>query len=314
MEFVIDCLRELTDDSRQKRGQSMGNERMPSTRFAAVGFCFVLFLVLPKPIWCSEPKGSAVISPDSKIQATISRVINAKGDDDKEAREAMNSLKEMARTTPEVVAPQIIYYSLHASNEREGWGIIGMMKHLSTWGSEMRRGLIPLLETKDENIRREVSGWLAGIDHSARPRTEELDVVFYRETLLKQKNAPPLGLVDYVFDHAPSKALLLFGEIYADPPQIPLTWPRDLMWSDHVITTIKWRLRNRFLQEGDLEKAQKELDALSKHEGWYARRYVVEVMRGIPTLGTPEIAKRLKKDAHPLVRDSAKTLAAPLRE
>lgn len=224
-------------------------------------------------------------------------------------------LNDMARTTPEVLAPQFIYTSLHASNEKERSSIVALMRHFGTgwgtqlgmgWRGEMRRGLIPLLETTDEQARKEVSRWLFEIDGHNSPKAES-NVLSYRETLLRNKKSPPPGLVNYVYDFSPSLALLLFGDIYSEQPKFG-NFPRPLMWSDHVVTTVKWRLRSQFLQEGDLEKAQKELNDLSKHEGWYVRRYVVEVAADAPKLVTAEITERLKKDNHPLVRERVKLI------
>lgn len=248
--------------------------------------------------------GGPNINPDEKIQATIRRVFMAKDEDDKEAKEAMKRLTEMASKTPEVLAPQIIYYSLHVKDEREGWGILGMMAHFGTnWGPEIRRSIIPFLETDDNNLLREVTIWLSNIDGEFIEARVESTMLYYRETLKAKKEAPPPGLVNYVYSTNPSQALLLFDDIYWKQP-----WPHNLKWSDHIINIVKWRIRNRYLQEGDLEKAQKELDGLSKHEGWYARRYVVEVLSASPKLGTADIVNRLKKDPNPLVAEPAKLL------
>ena len=263
------------------------------------------FLIFAEILLSGEPKTPVKIAPDPKIQATIALVVTSKGDEDKEAKEALKILDNIALRTPQLLAPQLVYYSLHVTNEKEAWSTFGVMSRFGKrWDSEMRRSLIPLLEINDRKTHKEVARWLFNIDGFGRI-DPEVNVLSYREALIGQKKAPPPGLVNYVYDHAPGKALLLLGEIYSDNPKFG-DYPRDLVWSDHVITTVKWRLLNRFLQEGDLEKAQKELDTLSKHKGWYARRYVVETMRHIPKLGTPEIAERLRKDANPLVADPAK--------
>ncbi|MCI0638284.1 MAG: hypothetical protein L0Y72_05945 [Gemmataceae bacterium] len=264
-----------------------------------------------------EQEAGPSIVPDEKIQSLISRaVILVKDEVDADARTALKSLNDMAARIPEVLAPQLIYHSLHSSDETSALGSIVLMGHLGTkWESQMRQALIPFLEMSDKKAVDEVSMWLHGIDSHKNPSPES-NVLYYRETLLRQKKTPPAGLVDYVFDISPSRALLLLGEIYSKEPKFG-NWPRDLMWSDHVVTTVGWRASNRFLQEGDLEKARKELDHLSKHEGWYARRYVVEILGGVPRfhgtwgnpkLGTPEIIERLTKDSHPLVRERAKLL------
>lgn len=252
----------------------------------------------------------ASVVPDAKIQADIRQVLRTGNEDDRSAKEALGRLNQLAFKKPEVLAPQVLHAYLPVTDEKEGWRVLGLMKSLgSRWDTEMRRGLIPLLETRDEKTRQAASSWLAGIDGFGRIDPAE-SILSYRETLLRQKDTPP-GLVDYLFDHAPGKALLLFGEIHSEKPQIALTWPRDLLWADHLLTTVQWRLRHQFLQDGDLQRARQELDKLSRHDGWYARRYAVEVLRRSPPLATPELAERLRKDRHPLVREAAAALKSP---
>jgi hypothetical protein len=177
---------------------------------------------------------------------------------------------------------------------------------------ELREPLIPLLESKNEAELYEVRGWLANIDWFFCPDLES-KLTEYRAPLLRQKASPPPGLVKYLFDMRPGRALLLFGDIYLGDKGKPGDASRDLVWADHLISTVTWRIFNGFVQEGDLEKARKEVDRLSKHDGWYARRYVIEVIRAEPKLGTPEIVDRLKKDPHPLVAEAVKHIGEPRR-
>jgi len=272
----------------------------------AVLFLPLLYLAIGPPLW-GEPTTALSITPDAKVQGTIHCVVIKKDEDDKEAREAMNQLEKMARLKPEILVPQLIYYSVHVKGEKEAWRILGLMHHLGVrWGSEIRLALIPLIETKDEKVLRDVTMWLHNIDVAPSFDTES-KLMFYRETLLAKKESPPPGLVSYVYNVSPSRALLLFGDINSENPKFG-NFPRPLMWSDHVINTVEWRQRNGFIQEGDLDKVHKELDGLSKHEGWYARRYAVEVIRYKPRFGTVEIVSRLKKDNHPLVAEPAKSI------
>src|SRR5207244_1307750 len=113
---------------------------------------------------------------------------------------------------------------------------------------------------------------------------------------------------NYLYDHAPSEAALLFEEIYLGQEGILRKWPQTLLWSDHVINMVTWRMQNVLLKEGDLQRAEWELTALSRHEGWYARRYVVAVIDRTPKLGTADSVNRLKNDANPLVAEAAKLL------
>jgi len=257
---------------------------------------------------CCE--GGIAISPDKKIQAMIRQFANAKDPDDLDARTAMKGLTKLARSAPEVLAPQLVYYSMRADSGK-GLGSLELMGHFTPrWGLHLRKGLIPLLEARDTKIKREASDWLAVIDNYDNSLSRDQDNVLavYKPLFAGKKAMPPPGLVDYVFTFNPRKALLLLGEVYLEKAGPRVAELRALVWADHVIHTAKWRIENQFLQKGDLAKAQKEIDSLSKHEGWYARRYVVEIMRDDPELGAPEILERLKKDLNPLVSEAAKSV------
>ena len=261
----------------------------------------VLFLSLGGPCAGQPGKGPA-IAPDPKIQEMLRQFVRAK--DEADAQKAKKSINEMARTMPEVLVPQIIYYELHATSQ-EDVGILSVMGHISrAWGSQTRTGLLPLLESGDKKTHETAYGYLGGVDGFHSPGFEH-NIWSYRDAILRQKKAPPPGLVDYLFFRGQSTSLLFFGQIYSDDPNLKEA-TRPLEWSDHVITTVKWRIEKRFVQEGDMQKAQKELDDLSKHDGWYARRYVVSIMHGTPKLRVPEIVNRLVKDPNPLVAGAAK--------
>lgn len=249
----------------------------------------------------AQARQAPKISPDLKIQELIRQVIYAPNEDDKQLREALKAIREIAIRAPESLGPQLIYYGARAKNEKEGVGMLMMIHRLGP-NSALQDSIVPFLESDNQRVQEEASIWLYNMDGEETLDPSASKLRFYYDTLLRQKKAPPPGLVSYVFEISPSRALLLFGRIYSPKPKAEEP-PRPLLWSDHLVTTVKWRLSHRFLKKGDLEAARKELDLLSKHEGWYARRYVVEVLRDIPQLGSPAIVERLKKDVDPLVRE-----------
>lgn len=272
----------------------------------------ILASAASSPVWPGEEKKKPTISPDPTIQKIIRTVIYAKEDEyDKSVWEAMKTLERMSLATPEILGPQLVYYGANASNEKEGIGMLVLMVRLGP-DATLREAIVPLLESEDKKLRQEAEIWLYNIDLRASAAHDQTDpvqssVMFYRKSLLAQKKSPPPGLVAYVFRRSPGHAMLLFGEIYSPKPGSG-ELPRALLWSQHLVNIVQWRVDHKLLQEGDLEKARKELETLSTHEGWYARRYVVEVLRDFRGLGTPEMIERLKKDAHPLVREPAKLL------
>src|SRR5438093_12986973 len=104
----------------------MVNQIGRSTRPGSISVCALLFLVGSQPLWCDGPK-TPKVAPDAKIQATLRTIVTGKPEDDK-VKDAMRILDDIALRSPELLAPQIIYYSLHVSNEKEAWNILGVMK------------------------------------------------------------------------------------------------------------------------------------------------------------------------------------------
>lgn len=275
-------------------------------------FCGCSWSVLYTKARCDEPRKAPLTSSDPKIQELINAVVYAPDDDAKEVREAVKKLWIMARKSPKLLAPQLIHYGARAKNETESVGMLMMVKRLGP-PFQLLEPMLPFLESEDERIQEEAIIWLRAIDLASSTGGDCTDpaqsrLMSYRQALLQRKGAPPPALVTYLYATSPSHAMLILAQIDSEHVKRD-QFPRDLMWSDHLITTVKWRIRKRFLKPGDIESAHQEMEALSKHPGWYARRYVVEVLREYPELGTPQIRDRLKKDENPLVRAPVKLKA-----
>lgn len=288
--------------------------KSPAVAIVRAVALLILVCTAARVTWSGEKK-KASVSPDPKIQKLLRTVANAKEEQqcDKEVCMATITLERMSRESPELLGPQLVYFSAHA-NETEWIGMALLARRLMLEGG-LREPIIPLLESDDKKIREEAENYLRGLDSAQTAGRDQSDpeqssVGFYAKVLLAQKNSPPPGLVAYLYRQSPGQAMVLFGAIYLAKPAFA-EYPRGLIWSQHLVSTVMWRQRKRFLQEGDLDKALKEIEKLSKHEGWYVRRYVVEMLRDDRGYGTPEMIERLKKDAHPLVREPAQLIGKP---
>jgi hypothetical protein len=72
---------------------------------------------------------------------------------------------------------------------------------------------------------------------------------------------------------------------------------------EHFVHDMIWHHENNFEIEPErLRSAKDALERLAKHEQWWVRLYVAEILRRYPDLGTPEMIDRLKTDEHDLVR------------
>jgi len=281
----------------------MLSRTISTARISSFSFIATLFLIVAPPT-LAQPKKQSSLSPDPKIQEIIRGVIAGMEGDGPEDRPGMRKLFRMAHNEPEVLVRQCIVFlsQAHDNDSLLMLVLVGRLGH----GNEhpIRGALAPLLESNEKRVRQLTANCLTVIDRLGGP-TPESNLDSYRKTLSMEKKAPPAGLINYLNNYYPqSQCLLFFGEVYMDDPTDALI--NSLRWSDHVISTVKWRHQYGFLKKGDLEMAQKEVATLSKHEGWFARRYVVDVINDVSDLGTPEMIERLKKDANPLVSSRAK--------
>jgi len=83
---------------------------------------------------------------------------------------------------------------------------------------------------------------------------------------------------------------------------------RETLLAEHIVANALWLKKNGFKEQfrEALPEAQEELTKLSKSKKWWARRYVVEIMRRNPELLMAHVMEELRDDENPLVSEAAK--------
>ena len=85
---------------------------------------------------------------------------------------------------------------------------------------------------------------------------------------------------------------------------------REVLLAEQLVSHAIWLQDNdydlRFLKTA-LPEAKEHLKKLSRHEGWWARLYVAEIMRRHREFRLDEVLERLSKDDNGLVRKTAKS-------
>ena len=161
--------------------------------------------------------------------------------------------------------------------------------------------LVPLLESDDPGLRKSIAGVLSEFEHETADRPPVFSI--YRPFLAGPVQAgedPPAGLVRYVYDRHAGTALLLFMRIHRPAPEES----REILLAEHRVEDALWMWRHGFHAEGHVEPAARTaLEQLALHPRWFARLYAAEIVRAHPAFGDEALVERLRKDAHPLVRE-----------
>src|SRR5581483_7122434 len=133
--------------------------------YSCITLATILLLMMPRLLSGQELTTAPQIKPDPDIQRLLEALLKYKWPDDKEARDAMKSVRELTFKTPEVLVAQVLYFSLHSKAAKGDWGWFGLqVKLASESGDFVQRGVIPFLESKDDALRKEAQNWLLMVD------------------------------------------------------------------------------------------------------------------------------------------------------
>lgn len=252
----------------------------------------------------SGQEAAPALTPDAALQEAIATFMHAPEEDGK--KDALARMREGAGPQFRILIPQLVYYSWKAESTQDGMALGVIKDRLRIREGAMLRGLVPLLETGDEDLRRELAGVLAEYEK----HTPDAPPSFsgYRQFLtgpIEAGEEPPPGLVRHLYETDPGTAMLLIMRIER-PERDEL---RRLLWAEHEVRDTLWKQRFGFLGTDQVEPAAaEELDMLSLHPRWWARLYAVQILRKHEGFREPGMIDRLGHDAHPHV----KAAAAPL--
>jgi hypothetical protein len=144
----------------------------------------------------------------------------------------------------------------------------------------------------------------------------EPDFQYYAAYLWRNRERPmPLLLIGYMFRTSPTKALqaMLSGETGFGYPPRPahIVEPhaaehRRLLLADQILNDVVWHWEFKFeVAPEQLGKAKQLLQELSKHDKWWVRLYVAEIVQQHSDFQLADVLERLKSDDHELVRKAA---------
>ena len=204
-------------------------------------------------------------------------------------------LAELAGPGYRILVPQLVAFTRQPRDARAALAPGVIRERLGITDAQLLDGLLPMLDAPDGQQRAQLYNWLGGIDaRSGEPR----DFGLYRSVIAARRNAPPLGLVRYMYDSDAETAVAILDEVYAEPAQ-----RRALVDARRAVSQARAGPRAGLPDAAQIATARAALQTLARHPEWWVRAYAAAALVQIPPLRTPELLQPLQADPHPLVRD-----------
>ena len=195
---------------------------------------------------------------------------------EEELRQKLTDIRKMCGGDRGIVL-QLLYFSAHANGMEQAMLPGFILERLAIPNAILVEVCLPLLESEDEPTRRLAAKWLSRVDHVPKGG---VDFSRYESVLREKKQAPPQGLIRYMYSRSPEAAVLSMSRVYGDKAA-----EMDLA--------------------AKLERDPKDaLLSLADRPEWWVKLYVAEKMRKNPELRDPTILQRLERDSHPLVQEA----------
>ncbi len=281
--------------------------------------------------------------PDPAIQAQLQRVLNAlqkpgvePGSDLDVCRE-VQTLKKLNPDQDRLVKQLAIFVATankaDETNTGEATPVFIMQVMLQVLDFPPRvpiRALAPFLDVDNPQLRESVRLWFrlhdtAGTDNGGTPPIKPVnyeDYVEYVESKVTHKEEVPTPFVKYIFESSAGRALLVFA--YANSPNIHIvagpqkltamvqaekTKLREIELAEHIVSNAIWLQKNKFDDrfQAALPEANEQLDKLAQRKEWWAKLYVVYIMRQNPPLLRDNVLRKLAEDENKLVNEAAKS-------
>ncbi|MCC6359273.1 MAG: hypothetical protein IT450_11055 [Phycisphaerales bacterium] len=250
----------------------------------------------------------ADITPDPAFQTAIASIVTA---EDGRRPAAIDRVIELGRASRGELVRQLVYFASRAKGTEDAMVVSVVLRRADVPDDTVAGALVPCLESSDAAVVKSVRSALGGLEKRAPGRRPDFSVYHgLIEERIRAGDPLPVGLVRYLYATDPGMALLTLMRAHQlrKPAEI-----KTILWAEHVVADVLWKQQYGFLKPSEIEPAAAaELTALVRHNAWWARLYVAEVMRQHAPFRRDEPLKILSHDANDLVRESATAaLGAP---
>lgn len=298
-----------------------------------LGFMLVLAMSWDSVVHAQDV-GQLISESDSTIQDQINVVYDvfqrAARDHLKtscEAFDELQRLKDMTDDKGEIVTQLAIFTAVTESEEDTHVMLAGsMLDSLNLPASIPIRVLAPYLDAKNRQLRDFSHMWFQFHDGNSRTHGKPplgsvnyYDYMQYVRSRFTKNEEIPTPFIEYIYEQHPGKALLVFAygarainlNIRPAQRQNELQARNEMELSERVVSSALWLKDKEFSDrfQKALPEATAELAKLAKHDQWWARLYVAEIMRQHRELRDAAVLEQLRKDSHALVSKTAKEVA-----
>lgn len=269
-----------------------------------VGFFVFLFVVGCANATSAQTEFDELAAEaDPGIQAQINIIFDAQSELD--VSREVQALKESTNDKAELVKQLAIFAATARSGEEfHVLQTLGILYRLDLQPSIPIRVLAPYLDSDNDELRGFAREWFQGYDKAV----GEEPLKAYRSYVagrLSRNEEVPAEFIEYIYERLPpGKALEVF-HFGRWPPQKK---DNDVLLAEHIVSNAIWLKENGFAErfQKALPEAKAELVKLAKHKEWWARLYIVCMMRRYPELQQADILQQLTADSNILVSKTAK--------
>jgi hypothetical protein len=214
------------------------------------------------------------VTPDAGLQQAIGRIATARSEE--ELNGPLILLKAKGGDDFSVLVPQLLYFSMRATDVRAGMAAAVVVERLHITPAQQLQAVVPYLSTPDPALQRELRNLFDQIDGGSAAEPPNISAF----APLLRGGTEPLVLIAYLLETAPDQALPLLADAYVADAEA----------------------RRQLLADARDDAA---LTRLARDKAWWVRLYVVERVRQTPRLQTPALMQTLRDDPHPAVRAAA---------
>ena len=239
----------------------------------------------------------AELAPQPAVQVHIEQVIAtiaaANRGEPAEDIAAMAEQLQQRIDDRQSLLQQILLYLADPRGNEETMSAALLLNYYNFTNDERIAAIVPHLDTDHVGLRDIMGEVLSMVD---RPDGGRPDFAPYEAALAEGQRAPA-GLIRYMYSVSPIDALSATARAYADGDSAAETvqQARELA---------QVRVRRESEETVDLERARREVDALSNDADWWVRLYAAHMVHARPDLGSHETVGRLRSDANELVREA----------
>ena len=253
--------------------------------------------------------GQQSIRPDQGLQTRIDRFAERALVPTQSRPQVYSQLEELERVaakSPEHFFEQLLYYCSNKENDRQrrlqAFLLVGHLRLPKTMIADVASRYA---YAADQNLSAEAHRLLGMAEEGWRAEPGR----YYESVIRARKDDPPLGLIRFMFESFPERAIQVMLRVEQDDR----TDLRAVRWGEHVVSDYLWKRQHRFDEAADeaFASAMKEVDAMSRHGLWWVRLYTAHIVRLDHELATQELLERLKSDQHELVRRAIQQAQQP---